>query len=444
MIVPLTEVSRKRQRRMLPAMQQVAAPRSWHRVLAALVITALFACTGLAFVPWQQSVSGTGRMIALSPAERQQTIDAPVEGRIVRWYVVEGSRVKKGDPVAEMADLDPSLPGRLELEKNAAMERIRAIGEREQHLDGRVAELEQSLKNEVAAADFRIEQARDRVRGAEQCLEAATARATAATQNLNRHGILFPKGLVSRRQLEVAEAEKGAADAELRRAAAQLDEARNSQRTVQAERERTLNSGSAAIGDARASRQAALGELASARQALQPVEVRLNRQSTQTITAPVAGAIFRLAVQPGGAVVKSGDEIASIVPDVTSPVAEVWVHGNDMPLISAGRKARLQFEGWPAIQFVGWPSVAVGTFGGVVKLVDATNDGNGKFRVLVEPDPSDRPWPEARYLRQGVRTKGWVLLNTVPAGFEVWRQFNGFAPVVAKDEPAAPSEGVKK
>jgi multidrug resistance efflux pump len=297
-----------------------------------------------------------------------------------------------------------------------------------------VEQLEQSVKNEIAAADFRIQQARDRVRASEQSIEVATAKQTVSAQNLERHRTLLPKGLVSRRQLEVAEAEKNTADAELRRARAQLDEAENFLRAVEVDRARTINSGTAIIRDARASRESALGELASARQALQPVEVRLNRQSTQTIYAPVDGVIFRLDVQPGSAVVKTGDGIASIVPEVTQPVAELWIDGNDLPLVRQGSKVRLQFEGWPAIQFVGWPSVAVGTFGGVVKLVDSTDDGKGKFRVLVEQDPQDEPWPQSRYLRQGVKAKGWVLLNTVRLGFEVWRQFNGF-PQAADYEP---------
>jgi multidrug efflux pump subunit AcrA (membrane-fusion protein) len=404
-----------------------------------MVVAVLLWCIAMGFVPWQQSLSGTGKMVALAPMERQQTIDAPIEGRIVKWYVVEGSRVKKGDPVAEMADLDPVLPTRLGLERTAVLDRIRAISEREQQLEERIHELDQTLKNDLSAADFRIQQARDRIRAAEQTLEAATAKVTVSNQNLDRHRLMFPKGLVSKRQIEVAQADKDSADAELRRAEAQLNEAQNVQRTVEMERARALNNGLATIRDARASRESARSDSASARQSLQPVENRLNRQTTQTILAPVDATIFRLVAQPGSAVVKNGEEIASIVPLVSSPVAEIWVAGNDMPLVSAGRKVRLQFEGWPAIQFVGWPSVAVGTFGGVVRLVDSTDDGKGKFRVLVEPDPNDQSWPESRYLRQGVRTKGWVLLNTVPLGFEVWRQFNGFPPVVPTPPTAAES-----
>ena len=38
---------------------------------------------------------------------------------------------------------------------------------------------------------------------------------------------------------------------------------------------------------------------------------------------------------------------------------------------------------------------------------------------------------------QGVRAKAWVLLRTVPLWQEVWRQLNGFPPVVADKEPAS-------
>ena len=120
------------------------------------------------------------------------------------------------------------------------------------------------------------------------------------------------------------------------------------------------------------------------------------------------------------------------------------MNGNDAPLITPGRLVRLQFEGWPAIQFVGWPAVAVGTFGGKVLLVDSTDNGQGKFRILVVPDPNDEPWPSNRWLRQGVRANGWVLLNEVSLGFEFWRQFNGFPPVIAMESPDKAGAGGDK
>ena len=79
-------------------------------------------------------------------------------------------------------------------------------------------------------------------------------------------------------------------------------------------------------------------------------------------------------------------------------------------------------------------------------LMDATDDGKGKFRILVAPDPRDKPWPSTLYLRQGVRAKAWILLNTVPLGFELWRQFNGFPPTVEERSPdgTSPAEGSGK
>lgn len=420
----------------LPVLGDMRTPHSLRMLATMLVALLLLGIAALIVTPWQQSVSGAGRVTALTPVERQQSIDAPVDGRVVRWHVIEGTKVRKGDPVVEIADIDPTLPQRLRNERDSALDRIRFISEREQQLDSRMSELEQQLKNELAAADFRIQQAADRVRGAEQALEAAEARELVARQNVERLRGLFPAGVVSKRQVEVGEAEFDTAKADLRRTHAALDEAHNFRRTAEAERARAVNSGTASIRDAQASRQSARGDIAAAQQALQPIEVRLNRQATQTVLAPADGTIFRLNAQPGSAVLKAGDEIASFVPENSAPVVELWVKGNDMPLLSAGRQVRLQFEGWPAVQFVGWPSVAVGTFGGLVSLVDPTDNGKGEFRVLVGPDPNDQSWPTTTYLRQGVRTKGWVLLNTVPLGFELWRQFNGFPPAVAQAKPA--------
>jgi hypothetical protein len=107
---------------------------------------------------------------------------------------------------------------------------------------------------------------------------------------------------------------------------------------------------------------------------------------------------------------------------------------------------RLAFEGWPAVQMIGWPQLAIGTFGGEVVFVDATDDGKGKFRVVVGPadDIVDRGdgkgpvtvgWPDKdRWLRQGARANAWVMLNEVPLWYELWRQINGFPPVVSDEE----------
>lgn len=71
----------------------------------------------LSFTPWQQFALGNGKVIAFSPTERQHTVNSPVSGRIKKWYVDEGMRVKPGDPIVDITDNDPELLSRLEVEK---------------------------------------------------------------------------------------------------------------------------------------------------------------------------------------------------------------------------------------------------------------------------------------------------------------------------------------
>jgi hypothetical protein len=81
------------------------------------------------------------------------------------------------------------------------------------------------------------------------------------------------------------------------------------------------------------------------------------------------------------------------------------------------------------IQVSGWPSVAVGTFSGRVISIDPSAQASGRFRVLVEETREDGvPWPDRRFVRFGSKARAWVLLETVPVGYEIWRQLNNFPP----------------
>lgn len=166
---------------------------------------------------------------------------------------------------------------------------------------------------------------------------------------------------------------------------------------------------------------------AEAAAALAQKEVKLARQKTQTVKAPQDGIILRTLHGSGSVFVKKGEKLAVFVPKEVALAAEIYVSGNDLPLVFPGRKVRLQFEGWPAVQFSGWPSVAVGTFAGTVLSIDPSASKGGKFRVIVVPTKGQE-WPDNVYLRQGTRVYGWVLLNTVSIGYELWRTFNGFPP----------------
>ncbi|MFM8270252.1 MAG: efflux RND transporter periplasmic adaptor subunit [Pseudomonadota bacterium] len=319
----------------LKALSLVTPKRNYRLFFGGFFAMFFVAGLGLILLPWQQTAHGNGRVIAYSPNDRTQEINAPVDGRIAKWHVVEGTKVQEGDLIVELTDNDPEILERLRQERDALAKRVMAA--------------------EAAVETSRI--------------------------NLDRQKALVEKGLSARRAFE---------QANLEYTKLLVDEANSS------------------------------AELAR-------MDVRLARQMTQTVKAPVAGTILRVISGQGAQIVKAGQMLALLVPETDSRAVELWVLGNDMPLIREGSEVRLQFEGWPAIQFSGWPGAAFGTYGGKVSLIDASDSGDGKFRVLVAPLPEEK-WPEGAYLRQGVRALGWVLLSRVSLGYELWRRFNGFPP----------------
>ncbi|MGE0362946.1 MAG: HlyD family secretion protein [Vicinamibacterales bacterium] len=419
------------------ALHSVQVPRA-ARVLARLLVLLLAVLVlGLTLTPWRQTILGAGRVIAFHPEERLQEIEAPLDGRIVKWHVVEGAQVKKGDPIVDLTDNDPAILERMREERAQIVGTIEQGEARVTSLTDRIGGLDETLTTSVAAAELREQMARERVTAAEQGLAAARAARVTADLNLERQRALVAKGLTSTRNVELAELEAATRTAEVDRSVATLNAARSEAASMRAELLRTRADARARVDEARAALASGLSDVAKARAELAKMDVRLARQQTQQVVAPVDGTVLRVLARQSGELLKAGAPLAALVPASRQDVVELWVDGNDMPMVMPGAEVRLQFEGWPALQFSGWPSVAVGTFGGRVRLVDQADNGRGRFRVLVEPDPNDDPWPSRRFLRQGVRANGWVLLNVVPIGYELWRQFNGFPPVIAPDEPGA-------
>ena len=222
----------------------------------------------------------------------------------------------------------------------------------------------------------------------------------------------------------------------------QLQAAQNALATAEIDQRRMAELYSAGLTARRDYEQAQIrveemrGRVAEARANLTRAETALSRQSEQLVVAPRDGFIQSVNSGDAATLVNAGDVLATFVPETSERVIEIFVDGRDVGLLQPGEKARVQFEGWPAVQFSGWPSVAIGTFGGIVTTVDQSAQADGRFRVLIAEDPqADQPWPEERYARFGASVRAWVLLETVPVGYEIWRQLNNFPPEL----PPAPN-----
>jgi membrane fusion protein, adhesin transport system len=385
-------------------------------------------------LPWQQTSYGEGRVVAFSPTERQQTIEAPIAGRIVHWHVHEGSLVKKGDRLVTISDLDPQITERLEQERYALTDRMRAARSRVESIESRVTALQLSRSEALSGAENRIAMADERVRQAQQTVSAAEAALDTARANYDRQKSLMEQGLTSQRNVELAELEFKRARTEEQRAIAGLKSAEEERKAMKRDANRIARDADAAINDARATTQSARSELARSNEDLPRIEARLSRQKSQEVLAPKDGIITRLLVAQEAEFVREGKGLCILIPQTGRRAVEIWVDGNDIPLIRDNREARLMFQGWPALQITGWPQGSYGTFPARVKFIDNADDGHGKFRVVLIPDEkSPDEWPDSALLRQGVRARGWIFLNRVTIAYELWRKFNDFPPAIPED-----------
>jgi multidrug efflux pump subunit AcrA (membrane-fusion protein) len=323
------------------ALEKIQVPRFSTIVFKTFAVLLVFIFLFLTLTPWQQTSTGFGNTIALDPLNRAQNINATVYGRINKWYVRDGTVVKKGDRIVQIIDNDQNLLSRVKQERDS--------NKRKYDIS--------IIASNTAKIDYM------------------------------RQKDLFNKGLSSRKSFEKAKIEY----------------------------------------------KKLLGAAESVSVELTNAETKLSRQQSQIVLAPRDGIILKIFAESNGAIVKVGDRLATFAPILKDPAVELYVNGNDIPLIYKGRKVRLQFEGWPAIQFSGWPSISTGTFGGIVASVDPSISENGKFRIIVKRD-SGEIWPDNRFLRHGAKVYGWVLLNQVKLGYEVWRQINSFPPEFSRTD----------
>ncbi|MFM8890260.1 MAG: HlyD family secretion protein [Planctomycetia bacterium] len=428
------------------ALDRAATPRFVRHLARLLFLFFLATPFLLAFVPWQQTIQGQGMVVAFSPVERMQVLTARVSGQIRRWHVVEGSRVKLNDPIVDIEDNDPELAARLEAQRRFLTARLVAAREEGAELSAAARAQEAARDAAVTAAEANREAATRAIEVAEQ----AGANAKFAQSFEQTRSQMFEElfnnpqfgGLESRLSRDEAKMRADRAITDTDKADAEIQRARATLLTQEALLLQADATGQSAIAVARSNLRKSEQNLFSIERELQDIENRIERFKARIVVAPCDGVVFRISanVGQGGQYVKEGEDLCTVVPDTTDRVVELLLDGLDAPLVLAyaeqhGRMphVRLQFEGWPAVQFSGWPELAIGTFGGRIRQVDAASGGGGKFRVLVEPEErlAGDPWPDPGFLRQGNQAIGWVFLNRVPLGYEIWRRLNGFPPVLA-------------
>ncbi len=440
------------------SLDMVKTPWTVTVIVSFLIVIIVWLTASAMFLPWRQSVTGTGKIIVFSPMNRPQSIEAQIPGRLVEWFVRDGQSVKKGELIATLADLDSRFLGEtqlktLQMQREALVARRTASELRIKALKSQVSNSSKVQGAAVPAAKERIKQANDRVYAAEQSLAAVRQSLQTASWQVDRITSLYNDGLRSKRDKELAELEKVRADTEVQKALAALDVAKEDSNISRLESTRVISDSSGVINSVEATLADADQTIASTNAEIYKLDVDIQnlsrRMDQRKVVAPREGKVVRLMRVGAGETVNAGDVLAVLAPLTDDRAAEVSIRDWDAPLVSVGDPVRLQIAGWPALQFIGWPRIAIGTFAGRVAVVDAIDDGKSRYRLIVVPDKEaiDKkiadPWPSTKYLRPGAQVTGWVLLGDVPLWYELWRQFNGWQPTIAQPDVPDPNKDSK-
>ena len=405
--------------RLLQAQVSYRAVWAWLSAVGTVLVIILF-------LPWQQNVQGTGKVSALSPQDRPQTVPSRIDGRIERWLVPEGTFVKAGTTIVEISEvkdeyMDPQIVER-------TREQLTAKQQGNQNKLAKAASYERQITALEQSLGFKQEQLRNKVTLYTAALEQAVLDDTLARDQYRRREALYasPLGLASLNDLQASRLKAQTTAAKLIEKRNELANARVDLESIDAEYREKIEKARAERSSTLADVQEGASDVSKLRNKVASLEVR---RGYYRITAPQDGYVVKAVRQGVGEMVKPGEPIVTVQPAFAQRAVEIFVRPMDVPLLQVGHKVRLVFDGWPSLQFSGWPSVSVGTFGGTVAVIDQVAGSDGKFRVLVTPDSADEAWPPQLRIGSGVR--GWAALNTVRVWFELWRQLNGFSPSIS-------------
>jgi multidrug efflux pump subunit AcrA (membrane-fusion protein) len=404
--------------------------------LACLMVFVIFL-----FLPWTQNVRAKGTVTTLLQDQRPQQVNTIIGGRVMKWHIKEGDFVKAGDTLVQLTEvkieyLDPQL---LQRTKEQLASKELSV----EYYKSKVGVGDQQIGAINSGLQLKLSQLRNKLEQLQLKVQADSAEAAAAnndlaigTKQFNRQKAMYDSGLVSLTQLEIrnqqfqnAVAKRISAENKLANSKQDLTITRIEMSAVQQE---NVEKVAKAQGDQFQSlTQIASGQADVAKLANQYASYNI-RNGMYYIMASQSGQIIKAQKAGIGEFVKDGDMIAEIVPDKIQYAVEMFVQPLDLPLIAIGQKVRFLFDGFPAIVFSGWPKASSGTFGGEIVAVESNVSSNGRFRVLVQENATDKPWPKE--LKMGAGAQGITLLKDVPVWYELWRNINGFPPDYYKKE----------
>ncbi len=389
----------------------------------------------LLFLPWTQNVRSTGRVTTLQQNQRPTEINTVIAGRVVKWFIKEGDFVQKGDTILQISEvkeeyLDPNLVPNVKSQLLAKSNSAEFYKSKADAASNQIKALDQIRNNKVSQTKNKLIQQVQKITADSMDYIASANDFAIAKKQYDRQKQMFDSGLVSLTQFEQRNQYLQSMLAKKTSAQNKYLNTKNELDNVKIELSATFQDYSEKIMKAEGDRLQSLSTAATTDAEIAKLSNQVNNYSTRNsfyfITAQQSGQIVQLKTTGTGEMVKDGEKLGIIVPDKIQLAVEIFVSPLDVSILKVGSKTRFVFDGFPAVVFGGWPEASYGTFGGKIYAIENTTNGEGKFRVLVVEDETDRKWPEKMRLGNGAQSI--ALLNDVPIWYELWRNINGFPP----------------
>ncbi len=403
------------------------------------------------FLPWTQNFRGKGKLTTLNPSERPQTLNSIIPGRIEKWYVQEGQRVKKGDTMLFISEvkedyLDPNLVPRTD---DQILSKEKGIGSYQlklKALENQYKAIERDQVLKTAQLRNKVKQTRAKMISDSAKIVEADVKLVIAKRQIEAFEKMFKDGIKSLAEYEAKKASYQQAITDKTAMVNNYITAENEWINAQLQLNNLNNEFEQKLAYNQADRFALESQIFDGEASVSKMRIQRSNYSIRTqnyyVLAPQDGYVVKALKSGIGEVIKEGTSLVEIQPYPFKIAAEMYIDPLNVALVEKGQKVRLQFDGWPALIFGGWPGVSFGTFGGVVVAIDQTISENGKYRLLIAPDPSDKAWPDL--LKVGTGANGIGLLKDVPIWYELWRNINGFPPEYYKPLEQAGKESTKK
>lgn len=402
--------------------------RKWmYGILIALVV--------IAFLPWTQTIRAKGSVTTLLQEQRPQEINALIAGKILKWRVKEGDHVKAGDTILQLGEVkveyfDPQLLARTQQQIASKQLAVKGYENKAGSSETQIAALSQAKALKMQQLDNKIRQQFLKLQSDSIDLGSANNEYSINKRQIEAAKLMYDSGVISLSDYERRKISFQNSIAKRIGYESKFLQSKQELNSLYIEKNATVQDYTDKISKAEGDKFSSLSNIASGEAEVSKLQNTYSnydiRNQLYYVTAPQSGQITKAKKAGLGEMVKEGEMLVEIVPDNIQLAVELFIEPMDLPLVSKGQKIRFVFDGFPAIVFSGWPESSYGTFGGKVAAIENSVSSNGKFRILVMEDPSEKKWPNL--LRMGGGAQGIGLLKDVSIWYELWRNINGFPP----------------